>query len=465
MSIFLFPFTYLQTLKAPDHASSEFGDITKFRPGEFYDFVIKQHLAERSGPHYDIRIGNPEIGLISWATKKEFPETPGAKIALFPQPLHKFEALEFEGEIPEGYGKGTVKTVRKGKVLITDVSDKHIDFTLEEGRYFARYKLIRTNDPNRWLLIVTTPTQQVPAKQHFKLIDENKARQLISKLGAGIAAVQPKIDGALTFIYISPNGTIDLFSPRLSKITAGPILYTEKVLTVKTKTDIPQKYRDAFLVGEIYGVIKQDGKEVVIPVNEISAFLNSSLSRAIDWLKRKGAEFKVMVFDIAQAPKLGVNEPYSIPYSDRKRLLERFLSHLPSNKFHAPIEVTDRQEAEKLLQDIIARKYPLTKEGIIIYPEVGVPYKFKTYQEGKFWIVGFTPGRGKYKDRGVGGILIAETPDGPPIAVVGTGLTDELREEMYQHPEKFLYRQIAVKFQERTPSGSLRAPVFIQFID
>jgi hypothetical protein len=36
---------------------------------------------------------------------------------------------------------------------------------------------------------------------------------------------------------------------------------------------------------------------------------------------------------------------------------------------------------------------------------------------------------------------------------------------IYENPNDYIGRKISVKFQERTPSGSLRAPVFLSFVD
>jgi superfamily II DNA or RNA helicase len=77
-----------------------FGDVKQIPPGEVLKWVVQRHIADRAGPHYDVRFGREDgkPSLYSWATRKELPE-PGGKIMLYHQPLHYGQYAEFEGEI------------------------------------------------------------------------------------------------------------------------------------------------------------------------------------------------------------------------------------------------------------------------------------------------------------------------------------------------------------------------------
>ena len=46
---------------------------------------------------------------------------------------------------------------------------------------------------------------------------------------------------------------------------------------------------------------------------------------------------------------------------------------------------------------------------------------------------------------------------------VGSGFSDELREEVWNDKEGFLGRIIEIRYQEVTPDGSLRFPTFVCF--
>ena len=76
-------------------------------------FVVHEHKAKRAGLHYDLRI---EVGdhLESYACRKGLPLVPGVKRLLIRQVDHEKWWLNFEGEIKEGYGQGTLKIWDKG---------------------------------------------------------------------------------------------------------------------------------------------------------------------------------------------------------------------------------------------------------------------------------------------------------------------------------------------------------------
>jgi GNAT superfamily N-acetyltransferase len=151
-----------------------FGDVTKLPKAKALRFVIQKHLAERSGTHYDARIGNPELGLLSWATKKEWPG-PGGKIMLFQQPVHPYAYGDFQGTLRGGYGKGEVRTHSKGDVTVTAAEPGKLSFTVTRGGVPEQYTMIRrTGSPKSpqsarqartqggsWLLVNHTPAEKL----------------------------------------------------------------------------------------------------------------------------------------------------------------------------------------------------------------------------------------------------------------------------------------------------------------
>ena len=46
---------------------------------------------------------------------------------------------------------------------------------------------------------------------------------------------------------------------------------------------------------------------------------------------------------------------------------------------------------------------------------------------------------------------------------VGSGFSDELREDVWADKDRFIGRIIEVRYQEETPDGSLRFPTFVCF--
>lgn len=447
----------------PELYEQETKSIEGIGQGSVFPFLVGLHEADRAGKHYDVRLGTPETGLLSWATRKELPENPGESIRLIPQPVHSWEYQFFSGEIPKGhYGAGFVHPVQAHQALALDVHSAGITFSFSSAKGLRRYKIQKTKD-GKWYLTDVTPNPNLPKKQHYKLIDENKARELLQLVGQKIVSVQPKIDGAMGIIRIGKD-SIDIFSPRTSVRSGAPIPYTEKIFGVRSKVEIPPNLRDSILLGEIYAVRRRsDGTEEVLKPHELSAILNSNLHNALQKIKDSNIQFRVFVFDAVKLGKDDVmdeNTWYQRDYNTRRAFINTAIRYLPST-FHAPLEFNSKQSAEQLLNDIKKRMYALTSEGIVLYPERGLPYKYKTFQEKDYYIVGYEPGEGKYKNRGIGALVISDKPYGKPIGAVGSGLTDELREMFYKNPDLYLGRKIRVKLLDEYESGALRKPVFI----
>ena len=165
-------FSAVDTEGLPD--LKRFGDVTKLPKAKALRFVIQKHLAERSGTHYDARIGNPELGLLSWATKKEWPG-PGGKIMLFQQPVHPYAYGDFQGTLPRGYGKGEVRTHSKGDVTVTAAEPGKLSFTVTRSGVPEKYTMIRRSGAPKsprtqreartqggsWLLVNHTPAEKL----------------------------------------------------------------------------------------------------------------------------------------------------------------------------------------------------------------------------------------------------------------------------------------------------------------
>lgn len=442
-----------------------YGSFEKLSPATKILLMRSLHEARRAGRHYDVRLGTPQTNLFSWATRKDFPTEPGKTIALYQQPVHSWKYQYFSGEIPRGYGAGYVHPAEKFDAILHDVSNDRLVFSIQTPEGLQRFQLVKIRQSGSkpvWYLTNITPTlTDVPEKLHYKLITEDQARKLINEIGKSISSVQPKIDGALALIHIEDN-KVEVFSHRISKKTGQPILHTERVLPEIPKLDLPNSLNDTLLLGEIYAVRKVGGKEQILPPNELSALLNSGLMKSKERQKQLGVEFRVYVFDAVKHGKHDTDwsEWYNRPYEQRKKFLEQAVRYLPQY-FHAPIEAKTPEDAERLLNDIKKRTYPLTREGVVLFPNAGVPFKFKTTQEKDVYIREFVPGEGKYKGKAVGGFRYSYEPEGPIVGTVGSGLDDLLRKEMWEKPEQFLGRKARVKYQEEFPSKSLRAPVFL----
>lgn len=430
---------------------SQYGDISQLTPGQLIRFIIQRHEAERAGPHMDMRFGTPETGLFSWATRHPMP-VPGQKRMWIQQPVHSYEYGDFQGNIPEGYGKGKVKKVDDGELLVTKVSPNSIHFTVAHKKHPERFVMMRKGDKDKnWLIINNTPTEPLPFdKPHFAEIPAEKAEAVLSNLQPG-ASAQAKVDGAHSLIKLYKD-RVEVLSYRRQKETGRPILHTERMLHGLPRADIPKEHVGSVLRGELYGT--REGRTV--PVQQLGGLLNASVANSIRSQRRSGIQLKNMLFDVA---RMGKKPAASTPYMTRMDLLRGIQKYLPGKpgQWHLPDQANTPEDAKALMKRITEQKHPLSSEGLVIHPPVGTPKKMKLFDEYDVHIRNIFPGEGKYTSS-AGGFDYSFTPDGPISGRVGTGLSDELRNLMMQAPDDYIGRVARVRAQERLPSGALRVP-------
>ncbi len=124
---------------------------------------------------------------------------------------------------------------------------------------------------------------------------------------------------------------------------------------------------------------------------------------------------------------------------------------------------SDYDKIKKTHDDYVNRGY----EGAMI-KTIDAPYcfgrdysvmKFKAFFDADVPIIGYKEGTGKHQSK-LGSFLV----DYKGVEVnVGSGLTDKLREQLWENPEDHIGRIIEVRYQEETPDGSLRFPTFVCF--
>ncbi len=437
----------------------DFGDLSNLEPGKLYDMVRQQHNARRAGIHEDFRVGDKYTGLHSFALRKGLPE-PGKKTLAVHQPLHSHEYGSFEGEIPEGYGAGTVKMKDKGRALVTDNKPESLSFTTAHDRYPSRYTLVKPKsfEDKNWLALNNTPTKPIPhEKKHYKLIPDDKVDETLENIEPG-TSVQPKLDGAAILTKLL-HKHFDLSSYRTSKVTGGPITHTERVYGGRPEIEIPKDLRGTLLRGELYGT---QGDKAVHP-SILSGLLNSSISKSLKDQKDKGIDLKNSVFDIEQFGRKKVTD--ETPYEERMKMIKDVLSRTNLPKHELPEEAKTPEAARKLWETISKGKHPLTEEGIVIHPPTGTPSKAKLRKEHDVHIRKIFEGLGKYKGTGAGGFAYSHEPSSDIVGKVGTGLSDEVRKDMLSNPEAYLNRIARVSANEKLPSGALRGPSYISLHD
>jgi len=105
-------------------------------------FVVHEHNATHL--HWDLRL---QIGSVlkSWALPKQPPRTTGIKRLAIEVEDHLLSYAVFEGEIKEGYGKGTVKIWDRGKYELIYRDNEKIEVIFQGIILKGKYILIKTN--------------------------------------------------------------------------------------------------------------------------------------------------------------------------------------------------------------------------------------------------------------------------------------------------------------------------------
>ena len=111
-------------------------------------FGVQRHDAHRAGLHYDLRLERDGV-LKSWSIPKGMP-TDKRHLAI-ETPDHKMSWLDFEGEIKEGYGAGSVKLDSKSTFKTISYKPKKWVFYVNSGKYQGKYTLVHWKD-NKWLI-------------------------------------------------------------------------------------------------------------------------------------------------------------------------------------------------------------------------------------------------------------------------------------------------------------------------
>jgi hypothetical protein len=426
-------------------------DPKELEIGKIYKYLVQKHLAKKRGPHLDLRIGDQDTGLHSWATTRlhnsSQPLFSSSNTVLIHQPLHNYSYKDFQGIIAKGYGAGKVKKLQEGNLLITKKDAQGIHFTTADSNP-QRVAIIGPHDDKKWLVMLSKAIAHPgTTKPKMTSVPKEEIEERLDNLGEG-EVVQPKIDGSF-IIVDTGKGAVELLSQRISKKTNKPIVSTEKFFGCRPSYDIPAKYKHSILFGEMYGL---KGKQI-IPAQELGGILNSNIANSIQAQQEKGIKLKTMLFDVAS---VGGKNVADLSYNKRKLLLAGILKHLPEDKFHLPEETGDKAEAKQWLASIMSGKHNLTNEGLILRSDKGAE-KLKLTNEFNVYIKKLFEGTGKYKGM-AGGFEYSHKPDGKIVGKVGTGFSDELRKQMWDNPAEYEGLKARVHAQERYSGGALRAP-------
>jgi bifunctional non-homologous end joining protein LigD len=488
-------------------------------------FVVQMHSARAL--HYDFRLECEGV-LKSWAVPRGPSLNPADKRLAVMTEDHPYDYASFEGVIPpKQYGAGEVivwdcgpytpDDDRKGhwyqdraeaeRRVMDGIAKGKLSVTLRGAKIKGSFALVRTaKDPKNWLLIkhkdrfagetdVTEknrsvlsglavenlkalPVKRMPASQ---LAPSGKHEALPAKLlpmlaesrdgvfaGAGWMW-EPKLDGYRVLAFVD-GGDVKLRSRRGLDLTASfPKLVAELVR---------QEVKGMVLDGEIVA-FGADGRPSFAAMQDRFQLKTEREIAGAD----RATPTVFFCFDLLHFAGLDLR---GSPYSDRRRWLEQCL--LPSP--HVQL-VHAEENGGELYHAALASGF----EGVIAKRtdsryEAGKRsqawLKIKPVKSAEFVVGGFTKGKGSRAP--LGALLLGYWDDGKLhyCGHVGSGFDDrglaqaktrleKLRadarpfaEQPELHsPTVWVKPQLVaeVEFQQWTPDGMLRAPVFLRFRD
>lgn len=108
--------------------------------------TIQEHNAVKAGLHWDLRLSYNDrpSEQMSWVIPKH--RFPGQdRLLAVNVDDHPWSYRNFEGELKNGYGKGTVKLIFSGWIKVEEMSDKKIKFIYNK----VNYRLVK-GPQNKW---------------------------------------------------------------------------------------------------------------------------------------------------------------------------------------------------------------------------------------------------------------------------------------------------------------------------
>jgi len=134
------------------------------------------------------------------------------------------------------------------------------------------------------------------------------------------------------------------------------------------------------------------------------------------------------------------------------------------------INVVDRHEVSAELESIMSLHHTFVQAGYegAMVKTVDAPYRFgrsydvmkvKEFHDVDLPIIGLEEGTGRHTGK-LGAVKINYNG---VIVKVGSGFSDDEREQVWNNQASFIGRIIEVRYQEVTPDGSLRFPTFVCF--
>lgn len=198
-------------------------------------------------------------------------------------------------------------------------------------------------------------------------------------------------------------------------------------------------------------------------LNDTTKVMNMLPDTAARYQAKHGL-FVYTVFDVLYVRGQAV---YQYAYVHRRMLLERVVREMV-NPYVKIIQTTGDKKKE-FYNMLLARR----GEGVIL-KHLNSPYgegwvKRKKYVDVNVFVIDFQRGRpgvtGKYENT-LGALVLGVMHEGKVVEIGEcSGMTDAVRDEVWNNKSKFMYRPLDVRAQEMTSQNRLREPRFMRWRD
>jgi len=243
----------------------EYKDKNKYR------FVIQDHFADKAGRHFDLRLENNEGTLSSWAIPKHKLPSGKAKLLAVKTEDHPISYNKFEGEIPNGYGKGHMKIYDSGNYEEIESKKDSIIFKLNGKKETGSYTLFNT-DESQWLIMQHKKEKEASRfDQIYKLAVPSDARVL-----ENINLKKLKESNPLT-----PNGDeLQNYYSKMNEMAKSGPEYSKKIIDMVRglKTKLTRKCLKELISDTEYSGLKTDLLKLLTKEEVENEFIEWALS-------------------------------------------------------------------------------------------------------------------------------------------------------------------------------------------
>jgi DNA ligase-1 len=199
---------------------------------------------------------------------------------------------------------------------------------------------------------------------------------------------------------------------------------------------------------------------------------SATLYRETMKVVRKDGEKHDVIFNVFDVVSQGEwdNNKFTVNYKERREYLDYLFDTYKGLKWVKPVELLYEGADRKYISDLLDKVVAEGKEGLMI--NRNFPYeakrtshllKLKKFQTADVRIVRLVEGQGKYKGK-LGAAVIKFDNDQNEVEI-GSGWSDELRNEIWQNQSKYIGNIIEIGYFEisensKTGKKSLRFPTF-----